>query len=94
MGFMLSIPAIVKSKKTEIILEPEKNMGELIQEYMGSQARDIYLELVQKEETEDCSVYRDDLIEVRNKLKKILEKERVSRKAIQELYEEVSVNLI
>lgn len=48
MGTVLRIPAVNKPQRSEIILSPEKDIGELICEYMGVEIADVYHALLEE----------------------------------------------
>ena len=88
MGHILSIPAVVKAKRNEIFLEPEKNLGELIEEYLGTEAKDIYHELLQKDEPDEKD-WKEISVDLVRMMEKLLEKSKITRKAVQEVYDEM-----
>ena len=89
MGHILSIPAVVKEKRQEIILEPEKNLGELIREYIGTEAEDMYYSFLRNDIREEVEHYRNDLISIKEDIGKLLEKSKVTRKGLQDIYDEI-----
>lgn len=87
MGHILSIPAVVKAKRNEILLEPKENLGELIEEYIGTEAKDIYFEIT--EAPEDDKDWQEICFGLATMVEKLLEKGKITRKAVQEVYDDM-----
>ena len=59
MGTVLRIPAVNKPARSEIILSPEEDIGQLIAEYMGVEIADVYHAIL--EELNDVIKQIDDV---------------------------------
>ena len=46
MGANFVIPAVHKAKRTEMLLSPEEDLSDLIEEYLGEEIKEVYEEIL------------------------------------------------
>ena len=104
MGHIITTPCVVKGRKNHTILDPEKDLKYLIEEYLGCEARDLFEEVISgyKEQVEEvlgddyetvADGYRNELVSTMNALKEELDKSRLNRKNLELIYENLNSNL-
>lgn len=91
--------------KAETILAPEDDLRDLILEHMGSDARDLYDEVLwdareeylddmeDPEDNPEAESYRNQLIDVMNELQEIVYASRLDRKRLERLWQSLHKSL-
>lgn len=104
MGHIITIPCVVEKKQNHTILDPERDFGYLIEQYMGDEARRLYEEIIADYKSEVEAVlgddyesiadgYRNELVSTMNALKEELDKPRLNRKNVERIYDNLYKNL-
>lgn len=100
MGCNFVIPGIMRGKNVVTILNAEDDLRDLIRDYMGVEITDMYNEIL-KDKNEQIKVsegddyekiadgLRNELVNIRDVLDSILKMQRISRKSIEDLRDEV-----
>ena len=105
MGHIITTPCVVMGRKNHTILDPEADIKYLIEEYLGSEAVNLYDEVIEgyKEQLEEvlgddyesiADGYRNELVSTMNALKEALDKPRLNRKSVETLYNNLYRNLL
>lgn len=100
MGYIITTPCVVHDKQTHTILDPVEDFRYLVERYMGYEARQLYDEIIAEiadvpsDDYESVADgYRNELVSTMNELKEQLDKPRLNRKAIEEIYNNLYANL-
>lgn len=104
MGHIITTPCVVHKKQNHTILDPVEDFRYLVETYMGYEARQLYDEIIADFKAEIADVlgddyesvadgYRNELVSTMNELKEQLDKPRLNRKAIEEIYNNLYANL-
>jgi len=103
MGHIIEIPRIVRRKKEKrVILNPREDLREIIDDVLGGEVARLYdgviteLEDDQPEGDDWESIsdgYRNMLVDTMNELQEIVYANRLDRKRIERLYQQLNKNL-
>ena len=96
MGCNISIPAVKNSNyRVQTIFNPEDDLRDLIQEYIGTDARDLYDEVLEecKSGEDVLSPYRTKMRSIADSLNTLLGKKHIKKEEIQNIYDDLLRNL-
>lgn len=105
MGQIIEIPAQIRIKQTISILDPQKELREIIDSDLGSDAADLYDTVIKQIEAEYLGIsdgddyediadgYWNMLVDTMNELQEIVYAKRLDRNRLERLYMKLNNNL-